>query len=493
MGAIDRIATAEVFQAGSVYSNTAQYRSVKRSLNDVADRLQALIGNMGIEGATALAIDDALTELVSRLRERSDNVDQLADARNTATQGGTTAGSTSQSIQPQADQARAMITNPDPMIATQGEMLYARLETQANVALRALDAQTDQAISELPTVFPDEAPVSQGGGRHAANSRAGAANVSSASGYAPKVTHSATRWMPEASTGEAGLIGPGVRAALNPLSQATDSVAVDSQAAVRPGAIASEVGQPANSGFPTPREGMTIAPNDGTIAAANVPFTATEGFGAAGVAKAAAGAAALPAMAKAVARAQAAISARGAAGASPRGGAAPARGASSRGGAVPRGAGAPTARSGAATRTSSASSRTSITPRAGQGAATKAGTPARGASARSSSVRAGAPASPGRSAAARGTGAARGSGVTARRTASQASGAARAASTRGGVTAPRQGAGRAAGSGMMGRPVTGRTGRERSEKQGYETFAAAELQEETAVTFIEAGQRDAGE
>ena len=527
MGAIEQIATAEAFQAGTVYGNTAEYRSVKRTLTEVADRLTGLLGNMGIEGRAADAIDQSITALVTNIRERSDNVDQFANARNTATEGGSTAGNKSQSIQPTADTARRMTFSSEPETVMLGERMLQRLETEARVALSALQARTDQAIQELPTIFPKDDPVSSGGGGQAVNQRATPTQAQHSAGYAVRPPQSATQWIPQQPAIDSTPLGAGSRASISssPVNHTSPEVSrYIPQPTVNPGAVSEQVSQPVYGRFPTANDAYIPSQSSAT-AATNVPYTPSqsEGMGL-GVARAAAGAAALPAMAKAVSRAQSAMRAapRGGGSAIPRAGqpsataraAAPrastggstARTAAPRGGMPARGAGAPSPRSGAATRPSSAANRGSIAPRAGQGAATRAGTPARAASARgtgasrSAGSGSGKGAAPARGSAARAT-AARATAARGATSASRAQATSRSASAsqgrgapvaRGGVTAPRQGAARAAtGRGMMaGRPLAGSGKKKRDSRQSLDSFSAVELQEDSTITFIEAGHRE---
>lgn len=525
MGAIEDLYQVQPFNAGNAYANTANYRGVKSDLNNIADRLQSLIGNLGIRGLTADAIDESITALVEQIRERADNVNQLSDARNTATRGGDTAGERAATIQPQHQQALTMMASADPATVTRGEMLYMRLEQEASTALSALATQTNQAIGELPTVFPASSPVSQGGGGGYNNQRGAAAgNSAPHSTITPAGTHaganvsSATNWMPTQAD-PAQPMNAGSRASFSPqvataqptanvsyepsVGSVTPTATANTGFTANPGAVGEGVATPINNATPVANPPAVATAADG-FAASNVPFEASQNT-AFGVAKAAAGAAALPAMAKAVSRAASAI---------PRGGAtARANGTGAARGATPRGA-AParaTGRSGAATR-ASATPKGSLTPRPGQGAATRAATPARGTGAA------------GKGATARGTAGTRGASGTARpatsasrgatgmgrpaaagragttgKAATPKSGTGRATTGRGGVTAPRaaggQGAGKStgknAGRGIMGRPVTGRGKKDKREENSIESYAATELVDESTVTFIEAGQRDA--
>lgn len=521
MGAIENIARAESFSPGSVYGRTAEYRSVKRELSDIADRLTGLIGNMGIEGNAARAIDESITNLVDQIRERSENVNQLADARSTATSGGDTAGERSKSIQPRVIEAETMMQSEDPKTAMQGEQLYMRLDIEAQGALSSLAARTSQAIGQLPVVFPETAPVSQGGGSQASLQRTSSVAPGASSGPAIRPSQSATNWMPQAAELSNNPASAGSRASLtnSPVTPvaSTNPGFQPADATANTGAVGEHVSQPIENGFEVTNTPAPVATPGKAFTATTAPFDASQhdGFG---VAKAAAGAAALPAMAKAVSRAQGAMKANTRGGATARSAGAPARGA------TPRGAGAParaSGRSGATTRAASPTSRGGLAPRSGQGAATRAGTPARGASPRAG---AGAPARGGsgassRSAAARGaapargTASARGGAPAARGSAARGAtgagrpaqakgtagargaGAAKGAGSRSGVTAPRQqatGRGAAHGRGMMGRPVSarGNSKKDKSAQAGFETFAATELTDDTTVTFIEAGHRE---
>ncbi|WP_054952793.1 hypothetical protein [Flaviflexus massiliensis] len=383
MGAIEDLLIVKPFNAGQAYSNTAQYRSVKRDLEDIAGRLQALIANMGIVGNTADAIDESLTVLVEQIRERADNVNQLSDARNTATRGGDTAAKRAATLGPQVETARAMMMSPDAATMTAGEMLYQRLEIEANGAIAALGIQTSQAIGELPTVFQSSDPVSQGSGSsHSANRSPAKGNSTPHSTLSPAtIRNSATNWMPQ-QPDPSQPMNAGSRASYNaspatPQGTFEPATQASFQATPNPGAVGQEVAAPVNNQFQTSQATAQVTPNvtphDGFVANA-APFEPTQNGGF-GVAKAAAGAAALPAMAKAVSRASQAISGN-ARGATARGASAanPARGATPRTGAAPRAG----ARSGAATRASAATSKSGLAPRPGQGAATRAATPARG-------------------------------------------------------------------------------------------------------------------
>jgi len=500
MGAIESIASAESFQAGSVYSNTAEYRGVKRDLTDVADRLSGLIGNMGIEGRSAEAIDQSLTALITNIRQRSDNIDQLADARNTATDGGSTAGQRSQVIQPDADYARKLIASDDPRDSIRGEQMLMRLEIDADTALRALQARTDQAISELPVVFPEETSSGDGGGDGAMTARAARPGGSAPAPYAVR-SQSATSWIPQTQNVGGHLMGPGSQAAyVASTASAThpDPVPFTAGPTAHPGAVAEQVSQPVHEGF-----AVGSSPETTVTATVNVPYTPSESGGGMGVAKAAAGAAALPAMARAVARAQSSLAGgpRGAGRASAKTGA---RAATPRTGASARAAGSATPRAGAGARSSNSATRGSSAARSS--ASPRAGVPARAASARgTASARTAGSGSARTSGASRatatsraaGSGTARRSGMPARgATAGSRQAAPRASSARGvpagrgGVTVPRQGAARSAsGRGMAGRATSGGS-RSAKKTAQFDSFTAAEFEEDVTITFIEAGSRD---
>lgn len=512
MGAIEDLLIVKPFNAGQAYSNTAQYRSVKRDLEDIAGRLQALIANMGIVGNTADAIDESLTVLVEQIRERADNVNQLSDARNTATRGGDTAAKRAATLGPQVETARAMMMSPDAATMTAGEMLYQRLEIEANGAIAALGIQTSQAIGELPTVFQSSDPVSQGSGSsHSANRSPAKGSSTPHSTLSPAtIRNSATNWMPQ-QPDPSQPMNAGSRASYNAspaTAQGTFEPATQAsfQATPNPGAVGQEVAAPVNNQFQTSQATAQVTPNvtphDGFVANA-APFEPTQNGGF-GVAKAAAGAAALPAMAKAVSRASQAISGN-ARGATARGASAanPARGATPRTGAAPRAG----ARSGAATRASAATAKSGLAPRPGQGAATRAATPARGgaSAAKGAGARTASGANPargatgaGRPAAARSASTAKGAQAKSSTTKAGSTGRAAvgrsAATGRGGVTAPRQatsGTGKSAGRGMMGRPVSGRGGKKDNQDPiAIDTYSATELAGDSTVTFIEGGQRE---
>ena len=521
MGAIENIARAESFSPGSVYGRTAEYRSVKRELSDIADRLTGLIGNMGIEGNAARAIDESITNLVDQIRERSENVNQLADARNTATSGGDTAGERSKSIQPRVIEAETMMQSEDPKTAMQGEQLYMRLDIEAQGALSSLAARTSQAIGQLPVVFPETAPVSQGGGSQASLQRTSSVAPGASSGPAIRPSQSATNWMPQAAELSNNPASAGSRASLtnSPVTPvaSTNPGFQPADATANTGAVGEHVSQPIENGFEVTNTPAPVATPGKAFTATTAPFDASQhdGFG---VAKAAAGAAALPAMAKAVSRAQGAMKANTRGGATARSAGAPARGATPRGAGgsrtclrqvrsyhpscVPHVARWPCAPFGAGrgnaswyTRSWSIPEGRSRSPRQGWfGSIFSFRCCTRSSSARgTASARGGAPAA--RGSAARGaTGAGRP--AQAKGTAgARGAGAAKGAGSRSGVTAPRQqatGRGAAHGRGMMGRPVSarGNSKKDKSAQAGFETFAATELTDDTTVTFIEAGHRE---
>lgn len=551
MGSIERLSAVQAFSPGSCASNTNEVNRTQQRLLDVAGRLSRLMGHMGIEGSAGLAIDGAVDTLASQIRKRSDNLEQLAEARKVATSGGEAAKQTAEALLPAAVEAKQLSAFPGT--AEVAAAVMAQSEMHAEITLSRLSAQTVQAIGMLPVVRGQSETVATGGGGRSTQTTAGVAAGSAAAGYSPKATNSATAWMPQANPAHEATMGAGTRASLagtatsQPLPNSTGFQPSTATFLDGPGGGIPAGGEGGASLVESASAGQgPVGSEAGAASAGTVqPGVAapSEGSGLGGLAKASASAVALPAVSKALA------TGRGAKGEASRGTAAgSARGATPRAGATARPTGA-TSRSGAsagsrAASRSSATPRPGIAPRSGQGAATRAGTPIRDAAARGSNAassrsggtasrsgsaaRSGAtarsaasprpglsprsgqgaatrPGTPARDATARGSNGAQqrattksSGGATAKRGLTGAdkgkagsSASSSKAPSRGGVTAPRKGAAPATtGRSSMGRPVTGRGGKKNEKQQDRESFTAAEMHEESMVTFIESGKRE---
>ena len=222
---IEQLNKVKFFSAGSAEDRAADLETIAGNLETISNRIKNLIGDLGLEGETGTAADEALGNASTAAVHGSEFVKVIAEARRLAATAGRNAVQVQEEVEKSVGDADSTFSNATPATEKGGDTLSASsvsaydkavkahdaaveaANTKAQTALTTLDTETQSAIAKLNTLWPDESGSggSGSGGFGGGSSSTGGSQTSGGGqsagdanrGVSP--THSAAQWQSTAA------------------------------------------------------------------------------------------------------------------------------------------------------------------------------------------------------------------------------------------------------------------------------------------------------
>ena len=222
---IEQLNKVKFFSAGSAEDRAADLETIAGNLETISNRIKNLIGDLGLEGETGTAADEALGNASTAAVHGSEFVKVIAEARRLAATAGRNAVQVQEEVEKSVGDADSTFSNATPATEKGGDTLSASsvsaydkavkahdaaveaANTKAQTALTTLDTETQSAIAKLNTLWPDESGSGgSGSGDFGGGSSSTGGSQTSGGGQSAgdanrgvSPTHSAAQWQSTAA------------------------------------------------------------------------------------------------------------------------------------------------------------------------------------------------------------------------------------------------------------------------------------------------------
>ena len=149
---IEQLNKVKFFSAGSAEDRAADLETIAGNLETISNRIKNLIGDLGLEGETGTAADEALGNASTAAVHGSEFVKVIAEARRLAATAGRNAVQVQEEVEKSVGDADSTFSNATPATEKGGDTLSASSVSAYDKAVKAHDAAVEAArVRATPT------------------------------------------------------------------------------------------------------------------------------------------------------------------------------------------------------------------------------------------------------------------------------------------------------------------------------------------------------